>query len=227
VLGRRITLAEYLSPAYGAEWEAAAIGKGLPGGLARRGLTAYDSAMNVGRIFRIGTGMGVRLELRPAREVRPRDIRQASLILLGSGRDNPWLEPVEPRLPFQFAWRPGRPWPVLIDREPAAGEPAEYRPEPSTGMGGFTHYAHIALLANEAGTGSVLVIGGTDETAAELAGGLLSDVNLFAEVIAPPLREAAKGRAAPGLPYFQAVLRATSAEQQAPKLEIVAIRCLE
>jgi hypothetical protein len=229
ILSRRVTLPEFLSRSYVPEWESAAKRTGILADLPARNYTVHDSAMNISRIFRIGTRMDVGLKLRSARDVGYRDLRLASAILLGTARDNPWMELVEPKLPMYPAWDYKSNQPMFVNRNPRPGERAAYRPE-SYGDGrkdGSIQYAHIAWLPNDSRTGSILVIGGTDSPAAEWTGDMLSDANLFRNLLVPRLREASAGLKTRELPYFQVLVQTREAEGRSLDLSIIAVRCWE
>jgi len=226
ILGRRITLAEFLSKSYLPEWESAARRFGLPGDLPLRNYTVFDSAMNISRIFKMGTRLNAGLKLRSARDVGYRDFRLASAILLGSPKDNPWMELVEAKLPFRAAWDADTNILSVVNLNPLAGERKVYYPEgPSFDKRrGRLQYATIALIPNDAGTGSVLVVGGTDIAATEFSGDLVSDPNLFKNVLAPRLKSVLKSR---DIPHFQALISGRESEGRLLEPSIVAVRCWE
>ena len=120
----------------------------------------YTSAVDADLAYRAGrvlAAAGIAGEVVRAREATPETFRSANAVLSGPRRSNPWVELFEDRLSFRSRHdrREGRGY--FTNRAPRPGEAKEY--SAVADKEGYCRVAHVPSLD---GTGSILLVTGTD-----------------------------------------------------------------
>jgi hypothetical protein len=127
------------------------------------------------------TGISITLLLSryhvPAGSISARDFRMPqpdNLILLGHPKGNPWVQFFEDRLNFRYQFDFEKRQGSIVNRAPAAGEQAVY-----TARFGDEGYCVVACLPKTEGSGTVLLLFGSDMSSLEAGGRFVtSDASL-------------------------------------------------
>jgi len=178
-------------------------------------LTTGVADANMARI--IGSACAanrIQLSVVLAREMREVDVASQNTVLLGSRRANPWINLFEDKLAFRtvFQESPSQAW--FENRTPRAGEAREYR-------GNFDHmgYCRVAFLRNPKGTGSALLISGTEAQCTDAGGQFITS-----EKWLRTLREALKMGASERYPHFEVLLGGRLVRSRLPEFQLLAVR---
>jgi hypothetical protein len=143
-----------------------------------------------------------RLEVTFARDLQADDLKKKNVILIGSTRANPWVEPFESQMNFHFDYTIAGGAGVIVNSHPRTGEQAGYS-VPSPMEETNESFGLVAFQPNLAHTGNVLIIAGLGMQGTLAAGELATSPELFKQV-AVLLTPNANG----DLPYFEVVLKA-------------------
>ncbi len=217
--GSPVTLDEYLGPEFGRGL--AKIRETVPGIGNIVAASHLTSVADATVALRLGLALGPwrdRLQIRFARDLRPRDLQQGNLIFLGSPVSNPWVGKFEARLNFRerigaMGQRGFR------NLHPRGNEPVAYNSYQWTGTEGV-EYATISLLPSESATGTVLLVQGLHQEGTEAAFELLTSENGKTKL----LRALGLTRwTAPGK-YFEVLVRFRAIGGVAQDTEIAAVR---
>jgi hypothetical protein len=154
------------------------------------------------------------LDIVLARDMTAAQIAQHNTILLGSRRANPWVSLFEESLNFQTVFEETPKVVYFNNKAPRQGEKEQYR-----GVWSKMSYCRVAFLPNQKGTGSVLLISGTDVQSTEAGGDLMTN-----EVWVHRLRERLAVAPDQPMPYFEALLEGKQYNNTVPTFEIVAWR---
>jgi hypothetical protein len=175
-----VTLERYLSPSYRSgdtlsnvhpTPREARMMKYLSGSL----LTSYADLVTVTTLIRLTGNSSDWLNIRSAREMRPRDLETGSFVFVGSPSSNPWVSYFEDKLNFQEREGVvGESLKYFQNLHPKAGEQSTYQGLAFTGSSG-EDYATISLLPLPTGRGSVLILQGLQQEGTEAAGLFLAD----------------------------------------------------
>ena len=114
-----------------------------------------------------------KLEVRYARDVRPNDLKQGNVILLGAADANPWVELFERNMNFVFFNDRIHKTFSVLNRDPRGGEPRQWDSHYSDAQ--HRVYAVVAFLPNLGGNGNVLILEGTSMAGTESAWDFVSD----------------------------------------------------
>ena len=157
-----------------------------------------------------------KLEVRYARDVRPNDLKQGNVILVGAAEANPWVELFEHNMHFVFFNdRVGKTFSVL-NREPRGGEPRQW----DSHYTDVQHrvYAVVAFLPNLGGNGNALVLEGTSMAGTESAWDFVSDDSQ----LLPFLKQIQRANGM--VPHFEVVLGTNNMSGSAVKNTVLAWR---
>jgi hypothetical protein len=160
-----------------------------------------------------------RLEVTFARDFAPDDLKKRNVILVGSKRANPWVEPFEGRMNFRFDYNVSGTG-VIVNTHPRPGEEAGYF-VPSPLEDNIQSYGLLAFQPNLARTGNVLIVAGLGMQGTLAAGELATSPELFKQVV-----DIVGVRAHGELPYFEVVLKAEMMGSTVHGFKIVAWRSL-
>jgi hypothetical protein len=99
-----------------------------------------------------------RTEIRYARDLELKDFKESNLILAGSQEADPWLSAISGQMNFVVHDDPSAGTLRVENRQPKAGEKAEYLYDPHDAQ--HRELATIAFLPNLSGSGNILVVQG-------------------------------------------------------------------
>jgi hypothetical protein len=215
--GRHVDLAEYLSGDYKTHIS------GPPGitpdVVSELGARRYTSIVDldiVTKFYQLPAMPANRIQVRYARDLRTNDLKDGSVILLGSQEGTPWVELFEDRMNFSLVHDRQKHSFVVLNRSPRAGEQARYEAghlDPQHKI-----YGLIALQPNLGGFGQILLLEGTSMAGTESAADFVfDDARLL------PFLEKIKTRGG-NVPYFELLLQSNSMNGSASQSEIVAYR---
>jgi hypothetical protein len=157
-----------------------------------------------------------KLEVRYARDVRPNDLKQGNVILVGAAEANPWVELFEHNMNFVFFNDRVRKNFSVLNREPRGGEPRQW----DSHYTDLQHrvYAVVAFLPNLGGNGNTLILEGTSMAGTESAWDFVSDDSQLL-----PFLQRIR-RADGTLPHFELVLGTNNMSGSAVKNTVLAWR---
>jgi hypothetical protein len=178
----------------------------------------YTSIVDLGivkELTQIADSHKNKLELSYARDLRPNDLKEANVVLIGAAAANPWVELFEPKMNFVFSGARIRQYTVL-NRVPTGAEPASW----TSNYDDAQHrvYGVVAFMPNLSGTGSVLILEGTSMAGTECAWDFIADDSS----LIPFLNRIR--RADGSIPYFQLVLDSINLTGSSVKRNILAWR---
>jgi len=157
-----------------------------------------------------------RLEVRYARDVRPNDLKQGNVILVGAAEANPWVELFEHNMNFVFFNdRVGKTFSVL-NRQPRGGEPLQWDSHYTDAQ--HRVYAVVAFLPNLGGNGNALILEGTSMAGTESAWDFVSDDSQ----LLPFLKRIQRANGT--VPHFELVLGTNNMSGSAVKNTVLAWR---
>ena len=156
------------------------------------------------------------LEVRYARDVRPNDLKQGNVILVGAAEATPWVELFEHNMNFVFFNDRERKTFSVLNREPRGAEPRQWDSDYTDVQ--HRVYAVVAFLPNLGGKGNALILEGTSMAGTESAWDFVSDDSQ----LLPFLQRI---RHADGtLPHFEVVLGTNNMSGSAVKNTVLAWR---
>lgn len=179
-----------------------------------RQFTTITDADLAHRFGLISAANGISLEVILARNLALSQLTSSNVILLGSRRANPWLSLYEDKLNFQTEFTESPRSASFINRAPRKGEQTIY-----AGRWGQLSYCRIAFLPNLKGTGSALLISGTDVQASEAGGSFISSESWMTR-----LRSALGVGHGGDMPYFEALIQGPVVNSSVPRFELIALR---
>lgn len=220
-----VTLERYLTPSYRSGDTLANLHptpretrmmKYLAGSL----LTSYADLVTVTTLIRLTGNSSDLLNIRSARELRPRDLETGSFVFVGSPSSNPWVSYFQDKLNFQEREGVvGESLKYFQNLHPNAGEQSTYQGLAFTGTSG-EDYATISLLPLPTGRGSVLILQGLQQEGTEAAGLFLADA-----ANREKLQQALGISGAASQPvYFEALVRTNAIAGSSNATSIVATR---
>jgi hypothetical protein len=220
VLGRAVSLEEYLSRDYLAEVAKRSSGaSALLPNLPLWQFTDIADTRLVQRLSRINAEYGRKVSVQSARNVQMQDFKNGNIILLGSVRSTPWVHLFDPMLNFKIEYDAQTQAALVRDRAPLDGERAVYR-SARPGSSGEA-YSLLALVPNLRNTGNVLIIAGTIAESTEATGEFITQPRTSSAFLSG-LMKRHDGR----LPYFEALLKLEMLDGVAKNPEVVAVRIL-
>lgn len=156
-------------------------------------------------------------QIRYARDVRPNDLKEGNIILVGANEANPWVYLFEKDMNFIFRNDREREVFSVINRSPRNGEPQAWESSYNKDQE-HRVYCVVAYRPNLSGNGNVLIVEGTSMAGTECAWDFVSDDS----ALLPFLKqiEHADG----SLPSFEVVLGTNNMSGSAVKSSILAWR---
>jgi hypothetical protein len=134
-------------------------GQSLADDLGARFYATVPDMQLVTKLVRLPEANSERVQVRFARDLTVRDLKDANLILMGTSSYNPWTELFQSSLTLQMSWDAKEDLFTVINRAPLPGEMLTYHWTVKNGtQGGLTL---ISLTDNTQGSGRVLLIEGT------------------------------------------------------------------
>lgn len=219
LMGRNIHLAEYLSGEYRTQLPSR-LGKveAVAAELANRRYTSIVDLETVQALTRISQSINGKLEVRYARDVRPNDLKQCNVILIGAAEATPWVELYEPNMNFYFYNNRDQQIFSVLNRTPQANEPRQW--DSSYNDPQHRVYGVAAFLPNFGGNGNVLILEGTSMAGTESAWDFVSDDSQ----LLPFLKRIQRPDGM--LSHFEVVLETSNMSGSAVKDKILAWRVL-
>lgn len=222
--GVQIGVEQYADRSFVGTGDAALAAKPDLGGmwrdLATRQITSLADVGVLTRALQAHPSAARRIEVKHARHMQTRDFKSGNFIIMGSALSDPWVSLFDGHLDFQFsrAIRTDANAPVavnkIVNREPKAGEAAEYTNEASG-----RHWARIALVKSFSGPGSVLLAAGLGFEGTEGAGEFLLQPESLVEI-----RRLLQVPAGERLPSFELLLEITASQGTARSSRIAGWR---
>jgi len=151
-----------------------------------------------------------------ARDIRPREIKQGNLILLGTYESTPWVQLFEPGMNFYFKNDLAGGVFSVVNRQPRAGEQPTY--DSLINDPDHTVYGVVAYRPSLGGSGKVLILEGQSMAGTETASDFVFDDGYLL-----PFLQSIRRRDGT-VPYFELLLRSTSMSGEASRIDIVASR---
>jgi len=184
--------------------------------VARQGLTSMSSVRMACRIAQLAHGDLGRISILRPRDFNMTQMKSDNVVLLGSPRANPWEYLIDSKLHFQrvFDRQAGGAYFEVLG--PRSGEVSVYRSEPNVS------YSRIAFVPNQANTGSVLSIEGSDAEGTEGGSEFVTSESSMEKLLAV----AGKGHGG-SMPYFEALLKGSRVGGEASSFSIVAFRLVQ
>jgi hypothetical protein len=219
IMKQNVSLSEFVRGKYLSEASSTATPEEkLATTLGGRRYTSLVDLEAVKLFTQIAASEGSGIETRFARDVRPDDLRDNDLVLLGAMEANPWLELFQPNMNFLIENNREKKTLSVINRHPRQGEPAQWV---SAGPPQNEVYAVIAFLPGLNEKRSVLVMAGTAMSGTECALNFASDD----KQLAPWLERARRSDGT--LRHFEIVLGTHSMGGDALKPVVLASRFLD
>jgi hypothetical protein len=215
--GANINLAEYLSGDYRTH---AAPPAGTTLEVARMiASRRYTSIVDLDIVTKLYQVPGVplnRVQLRYARDLRPNDLKNRPVILLGSEEGTPWVQLFEDKMNFVFVHDHQNQRFLVLNRLPHSNELPRYQAD----LTGSVHrvYGLIALQPNIGGSGNVLLLEGTSMAGTESAADFVFDDSRLLPFLAKIRQKNGS------LPYFELLLQSNNMNGSASGSEILAYR---
>jgi len=218
VLGKRISLNDYLNRAYVQQIKDSDLSPALKTDLQ---VIASRSNGSLGD-FRVAQKilhfdpLSNRMHLQFARDYRPGAIKTDNIVLIGSSRSNPWVSLFEGRLNFTLDFDPALNEMMVRNRQPQPGESATYvAPVDPNGASG---YSVIDFIPNQNRTADVVIIAGTTSEATEAAGDFLTSEESM-RILQQKLQVGT-------FPYFEVLLKTTKLVGTPLSAEVITFRKL-
>jgi hypothetical protein len=184
--------------------------------LMNRQFTSFVDAKLAGRIGLLNASMGIPTEVVLARFANPTYFQDHNAVLSGPNRGNPWVELFEHQLNFQSRYDEDVRQASFANLAPLPGEESAYVVEWDR-----VGYCRLAWLPNRGGTGSVLIISGTDMVSSDAGVEFVTSERWVKDL----LSRLAVGEGDP-IPHFEVLLRAQLALGAVTSFEIVAHRAI-
>jgi hypothetical protein len=184
--------------------------------IASRRYTSIVDLDIVTKLYQIPGVQLSRMQIRYARDLRPNDLKDEPVILLGSAEGTPWVQLFEDKMNFVFVHDHQNHRFVVLNRLPQSNEKARYEAD----LTGPVHrvYGLIALRPNMKGSGDVLVLEGTSMAGTESAADFVFDDSRLLPFLATIKQNNGS------LPYFELLLQSNSMNGSASGSEILSYR---
>ena len=182
--------------------------------LMNRQFTSIADAGLVQRMSMLNAAHGIPTDVILARDASPGHFRTHNAILSGSRRSNPWVELFEDRLNFRSRFVEEERRAYFENKAPRAGEQSSYEVRWDR-LG----YCRVAYLPNLDGTGSVLILSGTDMGSSDAGAQFITSERWVRQ-----LRGALGLRRGQPLPHFEVLLRTELVLTTAGAFDMVAYR---
>jgi hypothetical protein len=151
-----------------------------------------------------------------SRDLRPNEIKQGNLVLLGTYESTPWVQLFEPGMNFYFQNNLAGGVFSVINRQPKAGEQAAY--DSRSDDPDKTVYGVVAYRPSLNGAGKVLILEGQSMAGTETASDFVFDDGY----LLPFLRSIQRPDGS--VPCFELLLRSKSISGESSRIETIATR---
>jgi hypothetical protein len=174
---RDVHLAEYLGRDY-LKLPAAALGnQAMVQDLGGRRYTSIVDLEIAETMQQLGMVRNASIEHHYARDLRPNDLKQGNVILIGAAEANPWVELFEVNMNFYFHNDRVKQVFSIMNRAPVGDEPKQW--DSAYHDPAHRVYAVVAYLPNLSGQGNALLLEGTSMAGTESAWDFVSDDSQF------------------------------------------------
>ena len=214
---KNLSLSDYISST--SPWKTNMMSPGqehLPNALIRRRYTSIVDLDIIQKLSRLAYSKQVEPVLRYARDVRPNDLKDSNVVLIGSSETNPWTQMFQGEMNFVLHKDQERMIYTIENRHPMKGEPSEWTSDSLMNL--RTVYCKVSYLANPSGEGNILTLEGTSMAGTECAWEFISrkdEIKQF--LIQNGLRETR-------LPHFEILLKTSNLAGDSASSSIVAWR---
>ncbi len=180
----------------------------------------YTSLVDVNAIIGIrdrAQALGTDVTVRYARDLRPNDLKNVTIVLLGAYTANPWVELFEPKLNFVLKDDFVNSFSV-VNRSPRNGEPFSWvssKTDP-----GRRAFGIIAFVPNLEGNGNALLLQGIGMSGTEAAMDFLGDDKQLLSFLTKIKRPDGS------IPHFELVLETRNMDASAVQSNILAWRVM-
>jgi hypothetical protein len=185
-------------------------------------LTSFADVADAVSVVKIAGPLQKQVTIRPAKDMRIRDLDHQNYVFIGSPASNPWVSLFQDKLNFRETEAAvGKSVKAFVNTNPLAGEQARYEGLRSTGTEG-DDYASIALLPNITQDGSVLILQGLQQEGTEAAGRFLVDAGNRQQLLRAlgiPVSDRVIGNL-----WFEALIRSRTVSGAPNSTTLVAIR---
>jgi hypothetical protein len=215
--GSNVSLAEYLSGDY--RTRATPLTGTTPEIAEKIASRRYTSIVDLDIVTKLYQIPGVplnRMQLRYARDLRPNDLKDEPVILLGSAEGTPWVELFEDKMNFVFIHDHQNHRFVVLNRLPHGNEQGRYEADLTGPVRRV--YGLIALRPYMKGSGDVLVLEGTSMAGTESAADFVFDDSRLLPFLAKIKQNNGS------LPYFELLLQSNNMNGSASGSEILSYR---
>jgi hypothetical protein len=215
---KKISLADYLSGEYRSAPSKGTASEMDAVDLAKRRYTSIVDLEIVKDLSHISDIRKSTLDLRYARDLRPNDLKDGNVVLIGAAAANPWVELFEPSMNFVFSEALAHQYTVL-NRKPLGNEPSLW----TSNYGDAQHrvYGVVAFLPNLNGRGNVLILEGTSMPGTESAWDFVADDSQLLPFLARIKHTDGT------IPHFQCVLGTDNMNGSSVKSSILAWRVMD
>jgi hypothetical protein len=215
--GSTVSLGEYLSGDY--RTHAVPLAGTTPEFAEKISSRRYTSIVDLDIVTKLYQLPGValnRMQLRYARDLRPNDLKDEPVILMGSAEGTPWVQLFEDKMNFVFVHDHQNHRFVVLNRLPHSKEQSRYEAD----LTGPVHrvYGLIALRPNMKGSGSVLLLEGTSMAGTESAADFVFDDSRLLPFLTTIKQKDGS------LPYFELLLQSNNMNGSASGSEILSYR---
>lgn len=214
ITGRKLDLSEYIAGTFRTAQSTAS--SSIADDLSRRRYTSNVDLEIVHELDLTAERRTGELVVRYARDLRPNDLKEGNVVLLGATEANPWVEMFEPRMNFVFSNDRVHQVMSVLNRVPKDQEPSKW----DSNLTDAQHrvYGVVAYMPNLSGNGNALILEGTSMAGTESAWDFVSDDSQ----LLPFLNHIRRSDGT--LPHFEIVLGTNDLSGSAAKINVLAWR---
>lgn len=154
--------------------------------------------------------------IRYARDLRPEELDDGNVILLGGSNANPWVTLFDRDLNFSIKFKPAERSFEIMNRDPKPGEPTTYPYTPYAD--GQAYYGLVAVRPNFKNSGNVLLLEGVTNSGLQAAVDFCLDERLVGELLKSVRNQ--DGTIRP----FEVLVRTTAVGSTPTRVEVVGMR---
>jgi len=162
-----LTLADYLNFPFGKDDGPSSPEQRLAVTVFSRRYTSVVDLDIIQKLSHIARAQNVEPSVRYARDVRPNDLKQNNVVLIGSSETNPWGLMFQGDMNFILKKDQEKGIYTIENRQPLPGEATEWISDPNEPT--RTVYCKVSYLANPSGAGNILILEGTSMAATACA----------------------------------------------------------
>ena len=154
--------------------------------------------------------------IRYARDLRPEELDDGNVILLGGSNANPWATLFDGDLNFSIRFKPVERSFEIVNRNPKNGEPTTYPYTPYSDNQAY--YGLVAVRPNFKNSGNVVLLEGVTNSGLQAAVDFCLDERLIGELLKSVLNK--NGTIRP----FEVLVRTTAVGSTPTRVEVVGVR---